>query len=94
MTTKQITHLKSIAHDLKPVLQIGKYGIHQNLIDDILVQLDAHELIKVSLLKNSDVDEVELKSLLITNGVTVVSKIGRILILYRYSKKLTKHIEF
>ncbi len=94
MTTKQIAHLKSIAMNLKPVMQVGKLGVHENLIKDIEAHLDKHELMKVSILKNSDIDDLEFKSLLIAHNITIVSKIGRIFILYRFSNKLTKHIEF
>ena len=30
MTTKQIAHLKSLAMNLKPVLQVGKLGVHDS----------------------------------------------------------------
>lgn len=94
MTSKQIAHLKSLAMNIKVVLQIGKLGIHDNVITDIENYLDAHELMKISLLKNSDIDELEFKTLLISKGITVVTKIGRTMVLYRYSKKLKEHIEF
>ena len=55
MTTKQIAHLKSLAMNLKPVLQVGKLGVHDSLIEVIEKHLDANELMKVSLLKNSDI---------------------------------------
>lgn len=94
MTSKQIAHLKSLAMNIKVVLQVGKLGIHNNVITDIENYLDAHELMKISLLKNSDIDELEFKTLLISKGITVVTKIGRTMVLYRYSKKLKEHIEF
>lgn len=94
MTTKQIAHLKSLAMNLKPVLQVGKLGVHDSLIEVIEKHLDANELMKVSLLKNSDIDEQEFRSILISKGITIVSKIGRTLILYRYSDRLSKHLEF
>lgn len=94
MTSKQIAHLKSLAMNIKVVLQVGKLGVHDNVITDIENYLDAHELMKISLLKNSDIDELEFKTLLISKGITVVTKIGRTMVLYRYSKKLKEHIEF
>lgn len=94
MTSKQIAHLKSLAMNIKVVLQVGKLGIHDNVITDIENYLDAHELMKISLLKNSDIDELEFKTILISKGITIVTKIGRTMVLYRYSKKLKEHIEF
>lgn len=92
MTSKQIAYLKSQAMKIKPVLQVGKLGIHDNVITDIEQYLDAHELMKVSLLPNSDIDLTDFKALLASKNITTVSKIGRTLILYRFSKKLKEHV--
>ncbi len=93
MKTKQIAKLKSIAANLKPVLQVGKYGIHENVMIDICDYLNAHEIMKISLLKNTDIDLEAFKALLISKGITIVSKIGRTMTLYRFSNKLKEHIE-
>ena len=40
-------HLRGLAHHLKPVVQVGKQGLIENLITTVSQALDAHELIKV-----------------------------------------------
>jgi len=40
-------HLRGLAHQLKPVVQVGKQGLIENLITTVSQALDAHELIKV-----------------------------------------------
>ena len=84
-TTKQIAKLKSLAHSLKPVFQIGKEGIHEQIIDDLLNYLRKLELMKVSVLQNCDFDMEEALFYFDAAGITLVTKIGRTLILYKHS---------
>ncbi len=85
LTTKQIAKLKSLAHPLKPVFQIGKDGIHEQLINDLLNYLHKHELMKVSVLQNCDFDLEEAIQYFNYAGITFVQKIGRTLVLYKHS---------
>lgn len=87
MTTKQIAYLKSLANSKKPVLQIGKDGINENMIKTILLHLEKNELMKISLLNNSSIDLEEAKSVFMDNDITVVQIVGHVLVLYKASKK-------
>ena len=60
MTTKERAYLRSLAMTLKPIFQIGKNGISENQVIDISNALEAHELIKINALKNSDEDIMEI----------------------------------
>ena len=53
MTGKQKRYLRSLAHSLKPVVQIGKQGLSRETLVQIEKQLDDHELIKVRVLEAS-----------------------------------------
>ena len=76
---KQTRYLKKLAHDLNPIIQIGKDGLSDNLLETIDQALKAHELIKISVLQNnSDITAY--------NRCEFVFKIGRQLIFYRTSK--------
>ena len=46
----QRAKLRSMAQNLNPIFHIGKNGINENLISDIDTALEAHELIKISVL--------------------------------------------
>jgi RNA-binding protein len=94
LNPKQRANLKSQANRLKPVYQIGKDGLKEDLIEGLLNYLLAHELMKVSILNNSDVTEDEIKEALDSVGIEYVAKIGHIVILYKYSPSLDNHIEF
>ena len=52
MTGKQKRYLRSLAHSLKPVVQIGKQGLSRETLVQIEKQLDDHELIKVKCWKH------------------------------------------
>ncbi len=92
MTSKEKAYLRSKAMNIKVALQVGKLGIHDNIILDIENYLNAHELMKISFLKNSDIDKDIFKKELEDKNITIVTTIGRTMILYRYSKKLKEHI--
>lgn len=92
LTPKEKAILKSKANGLKPVYQIGKDGLSEELILGLVNYLNAHELMKVSILNNSDVTADEAKEAFEEYGIEFVSKIGHVLILYKYSLNLDEHI--
>ena len=52
LTPKQNAYLKSLAQKEKAVFKIGKEGLSDNLLTDVLNYLNKHELIKISILQN------------------------------------------
>ena len=95
-TSKERANLKSLAATMKPVMQVGKEGIGENLVNALSDALEARELIKVTLLPTSGDDGENLAANLAELlGAEVVAVIGRKAIFYRRShKKDFKHIEF
>ncbi len=87
LTFKQRAFLNSQAWASKPIIQIGK--IPMTKIKTSKCQaLDARELIKVTLLQNTDENIHEVAEILEEEiGVETVQKIGRILILFKQSSK-------
>ncbi|MCA7026230.1 YhbY family RNA-binding protein, partial [Stenotrophomonas acidaminiphila] len=53
LTSKQRAFLNSQAHTLKPIIQIGKNGLNDQIKTSVRQALDARELIKVTLLQNT-----------------------------------------
>ena len=96
MTSKQRSNLKSIAATMKPIAQVGKEGISENLIKSLSEALEARELIKVNLLPTSTDDGDNLAANIADLlHAEVVAVIGRKAIFYRRSsRKDFKHIEF
>ncbi len=85
LTPKQKAYLKSLAQKEKAVFQIGKEGLSDNLLTDVLNYLNKHELIKISILQNSMVDKDEAIEFFEQADIEFVQFIGRVLILYKHS---------
>lgn len=88
LTSKQRAFLKSEAHSMKPIIQIGKNGLNDQIKTSVRNAIDARELIKVTLLQNTDEDIHDVAEVLEDEiGCDTVLKIGRILILYKESAR-------
>lgn len=86
MTGKQKSYLRSLAHELRPVFQIGKDGINDNMLTDIRNYLNKHELMKISVLQNCNYEMDELSEALEECGFNVIQVIGKTIVLYMKSK--------
>jgi RNA-binding protein len=88
LKTKQKVKLRSLAMTLRPIFQIGKDGLSDNLIIGLNDALEAHELIKISVLKNCtlNIKEVAFDIASKTNS-ELIQIIGRNIVFYRQSKK-------
>ena len=88
ITSKQRSRLKAIAANLQPVTQIGKSGITDNLLKTLSDSLEAHEIIKVSILSSLDEDANNLaENIAELLDATPVAVIGRKAIFYRRSSR-------
>lgn len=82
------THLKSLAHPLEPIVQVGAQGITDALIEAVGVGLDDHELIKVKLGQSFEGDRHEAaQTIAKASGSAVVQVVGRIITLFRARSK-------
>lgn len=88
LTTKQKAYLRSLAQTEKPLFQVGKDGISDNLVETIGNAIRKRELIKISVLKNCpfDIKEVAFDLAMMTKS-ELVQVIGRQIIIYRKAKE-------
>ena len=88
LTCKQKRYLRSLAHNIDPIFQIGKAGINDNMISQIDETLENRELIKIHILQNNFDDKNDLAQTLsqATNS-EVVQVIGSMIIIYRESQE-------
>jgi len=85
---KQKRYLRSEAHHLTPIFQIGKGGLNDALIVQIEEALEKRELIKVSLLQNTDELAEDVAAVLEEKiNCDVVQIIGRVLVVFKPSSK-------
>lgn len=88
LTGKQKAYLKKMAHPMSPLFQIGKYGVTEELNKQINEALEKRELIKVSLLQNTDVTTKEAaEEIREATDADIVQTIGKVLVLYKKSSK-------
>lgn len=86
LTGKQKRYLRSLAHHLDPIFQVGKGGVNENMVKQISDALEARELFKVSVLQNCEEDKtVVAKQLTEGTGAELVQIIGNTIVLYRES---------
>lgn len=93
LTPKQKAYLKSLAQKEKAVFQIGKEGLSDNLLTDVLNYLNKHELIKISILQNSFVEEEDCIEFFGEAGIEFVEHKGRTIVLYMHSDNAKNPIE-
>lgn len=88
---KQRSYLKSLAHDLKPIVNIGKNSLTGEVITSIDEALEKRELIKIKILNNNLDDNDEIVDEVIEKlNCEFVSHLGNIFTIYRESKKNKK----
>lgn len=84
MNGKQRKYLRGLAHDMKPLVQIGHRGITEAVARQIDAALTEHELIKVRLAAESPLDRKQAATQLAERvQCDVAGSIGRVLILFR-----------
>lgn len=91
LTGKQRTYLKGIAHNIKPIAQIGKAGITEAFLTQLSDALEAREIVKINVLDNSLLDTKETANEVAkaTNS-EFVQAIGNKFTIYRPSIKNPK----
>ena len=95
MTSKERSNLRSLASAAEPIGQVGKNGVSENMIKSFSDALDARELIKVSVLENSEKSARETgEELAAALGAEFVAAIGKKVIMYRRSKRDIRQIDY
>lgn len=87
MNTKQISHLRGLAHKLNPVVMIGNNGLTDAVLQEIENSLNAHQLIKIKVLGDDrELRIAMLKEICEKTGATNVHHIGKQLVIYRQAE--------
>ncbi len=96
LTSKQRASLRSIAQNIDPVTQVGKLGVNEALIESLDKAIEKREIIKVTVLENSDLIPKEAGFIIAKKlGAEFVCATGRKLVFYRRSSNpKVEHIEF
>ena len=84
LSKKQIKFLRAKCHDLKAVIMMGQKGLTEEVLSEMDIALNYHELVKIKL----SVDDRELRKQLIVEicdrtQAQEVQSIGKTLSIYR-----------
>lgn len=88
ITSKQRSYLKGLAHELDPIVNIGKGGVTENIIKELDICLEGRELVKVKLQEGCDLDpKAVANEIAPVLKAEFVQSIGRKFVLYRRAKE-------
>lgn len=88
ITSGQRAKLRSMAQTLNPIFHVGKNGINENLVKDVNTALELHELIKISVLRNCELNAKENMAILCEEtGAEPVTAIGSKFVIYKRSTR-------
>ena len=91
LSKHQLKHLVSLTHNLKPVIMVGQNGVTKNILKELEIALDFHELVKIKIAGEDKEGRAEMiKQLSSAASVEIVQKIGKTLTLYRRNKEKPK----
>ncbi len=91
ITAAQKRFLRSKAHHLKPVVMVGQHGLSKNVMHEINLALDVHELIKVKLSVGDREEKKKILGEVISNSkAELIQSIGHVAVLFRRNHKKPK----
>lgn len=85
---KQKRYLRSQAHGMRPLFQVGKEGLTANWLKQVEDAIEKRELLKINVLQNAIVEDEEVIEYIEDNSqIRVVQKIGHVLVLFKQADK-------
>ncbi len=88
LTGKQKRYLRGLASTEDAIVQLGKAGLTDSTMASLNEALEARELVKIKVLKNSPEEAKEVASLLSEKAnAELVQVVGKNIVLYRARKK-------
>lgn len=88
ITSKQRSYLRALAHNIDPVVYIGKFGVTENVMKELDNCLEARELVKVKLQEGCDLKAKDVANEVMGKlNAEFVQAIGHKFTLYRESKE-------
>lgn len=91
LNSKQRAFLRKMANKMDPIFLVGKNGIEDGMLEQLNDALEARELIKIKVLKNSFLNSKEAAEIICDElDCNTVQFIGSTVVLYRMSAKKPK----
>lgn len=83
LTSAQRKRLRGLAHDLRPLVHVGKEGLSEAALTQIDRELGQHELIKVRFLAEKDVKRSHAREIESRLHCGLAGLVGHVAVFYR-----------
>ena len=84
LTSRERARLKSRAHALEPIVQVGQGGLSEAVVTELERALTAHELIKVRINgTDRQARQATAEAICTRTGAAAVHRVGKIIVLWR-----------
>lgn len=91
LSKPQIKFLVTLAHNLKPVIMVGQNGVTKNLLKELDIALEHHELVKIKIAGEDRESRTEMiKQLSESSSAETIQTIGKTLTLFKRNTKKPK----
>ena len=87
MNKHAIKFLRGLSHDLKPVVMIADKGLTENVMMEIEVCLELHELIKIKIRMDKETRTKFIAEILEKTGAQKIQAIGQTLTIFLQNPK-------
>ena len=88
LSSRQIRHLRGLAHPLKPLVAIGNNGLTDSVVDEINNCISRHELIKVrvSVGDREERDEI-IQAIVERADAEMVQRVGHVATIFKRNEE-------
>ena len=84
LTNNQKKHLRTLAHDLRPIVMVGQQGLSDAVLDELESTMSKHELLKIKVRADDREEKKKIvNKILEFSQAALVQVIGGVLIIYR-----------
>ena len=84
LTERQRKYLRRLAHDRKPIVQVGNAGLTDTVVAELNNCLTRHELIKIKVrVGNRDLRDETIDEMSRITGAAIIQRVGNTASLYR-----------
>ena len=83
LNSRQKKILRAKAHNLKPIVLVGKSGVTDGCIQSINEAIESHELIKIKFIEHKDDKKTLSETIRIKTDSEIIGSIGHTIMLFR-----------
>lgn len=84
----QKKQLRSLAHQLNPVVMVGQHGLKETTLTEVVNALEYHQLIKVKLsVGDRDLRDELIEQIIQHTNAMLIQRVGNIAVLYKENRE-------